>query len=116
MAGWCSVNPTCLKSRKNSEGSESREEDEVETFYLGEVLLGSPLRLAHTAEHMQGICAERKSGSQTPLRVSSHPSRSGGIQGIGRESSDKKMRSNHWWAELNVRSDYTDDFELASCL
>lgn len=60
MAGSCSVNSACLKSRKNSEGSESREEDEVETFCLGKVLLGSPLRLALTAEHMQGICAERK--------------------------------------------------------
>lgn len=60
MAGSGSVKMACLSSRKNSRGIGSREEDGEERLWLEEVLMGSPLSLAHAAEHMQGICAERK--------------------------------------------------------
>lgn len=59
--GWIGLsNTACLNSRKNSRGTGSRDEDGEEKLSLEEVLMGSPLSLAHTGEHMQQICAERK--------------------------------------------------------
>lgn len=55
-----SVSTACLSSRKSGRGIGSREEDGEERLWLEEVLMGSPLSLAHAAEHMQGICAVRK--------------------------------------------------------
>lgn len=64
MTGSCSVVMACLKSRKNNTGSVSKEESGEEMVCHGEVLIGSTLRLAHTAEHIthwisaEDVCGE----------------------------------------------------------
>lgn len=76
---------------------------------LEEILTGSPLSLAPTAEHTQGICAERKLvrklGPAPSLFLSFQ---SGGIQGNGRQRGGKKRRGSQRWGELNTRNRYTD--------